>query len=187
MLEALRQGRGSRGWAPGRRGWSGRGTRPTPPVGPPGAEPAFPLPATLLRPAGWPGKLPAVAEPLRGPGARHTQPRGARAPPGCRLSRVPGPGSQRLAPQPARGASGGRSPASQRGLPGRSGPAWPAPPGGLQLSGFPRGLSRLLPPPPQARSTRAGAAAARALPRSGDVRPLLDSINGTTTTLFLNF
>ncbi|KAI5280681.1 Collagen Alpha-5(Vi) Chain, partial [Manis pentadactyla] len=120
-------------------------------------------------------------------------PRGGRTPlrtwgapdtaPGCagpaRMPPIPGAGPWLPAPRPARGAAGGRSPASQRGLPGRSGPARRAPPGGLQLSGFPRGLSPglLPPPPPQARSTRAGAAAARALPRSGDVRPLLDSIN----------
>lgn len=59
--------------------------------------------------AGQPAwQTPAVAEPLRGPGARQTHPRGSRAPPGCRLSRLPCPGSQRLSPSEEPQAAGRR-------------------------------------------------------------------------------
>ena len=59
--------------------------------------------------AGQPAwQTPAVAEPLRGPGARQTHPRGSRAPPGCRLSRLPCPGSQRLSPSKEPQAAGRR-------------------------------------------------------------------------------
>ncbi|KAI5138947.1 hypothetical protein MUG91_G705n1 [Manis pentadactyla] len=81
---------------------------------------------------------------------------------------VPGARPRLPATWPVRGSELGRSLASQRRLPERSGPAQPAPPGGLQLSGLPRGLfPQLLPPPPEARSTRAVAAAASALPAAG--------------------
>ncbi|KAI5138797.1 hypothetical protein MUG91_G717n2 [Manis pentadactyla] len=121
-----------------------------------------------------PASSPRWQNPFAGWGGPDTAP-GCAAP--ARMPAVPGAGPRLPATRPVRGATGGRSLASQRRLPGSSGSARPAPPGGLQLSGLPRGLfPRLLPPPPQG-STRAVEAAASALPRSWDVRPLLDSIN----------